>query len=664
MLLYPISFTRTLLNTLFIATSLMAGTVTVQAADSKIPVESFFKSAQFSDARLSPDSSSIALLAADANDRIMLVVMETSTKEPRVLARFNNQDVAFFSWVNNKRLVYGVSDKNLGPGERQSGTGLFAIDKDAKNPRQLIERSSSMEGVKFRMLPPRTQFIGAVDAENSDDIYVGQVSSERSNAGLNLLKQNTMTGQTEVVSVPASSSRFLQDSNGFIRIAIASKNETTSVFYKENKGSEWILLNSFDDKKDDGFTPIFVNTNGELIVTARNGKDTYGLYRYDTKTKTLATSPMLDLKGFDFEGRLLFNKKQNEIAGIRFETDAPTTVWLNEKDKNIQAKIDALLPNMVNYIDQGGRSESDIRLITSFSDVHPASYLLFDAATSKIIPLGEAKPEINSAAMSYKDFVRYQARDGTEIPAYITLPKGKPAKNLPLVVLVHGGPYVRGGHWQWSPQVQFLASRGYAVIEPEFRGSTGYGKNLHQAGWKQWGLRMQDDLDDARAWAVKQGYADPGRVCIAGASYGGYAVLMGLIRNPELYRCGISWVGVSDINLLYDVAWSDTAGSSWEKFGMPVLIGDPVKDAEQLKQTSPLVQAARLKSPLILAYGAADVRVPLVHGTKFYDAVKSHNKDVEWIVYQEEAHGWRLLKNNVDFWTRVEKFLEQNTAVK
>ncbi len=168
---------------------------------------------------------------------------------------------------------------------------------------------------------------------------------------------------------------------------------------------------------------------------------------------------------------------------------------------------------------------------------------------------------------------------------------------------------------------------------------------------------MQDDLDDVRKWAIDQSYADPERVCIAGASYGGYATLMGLIRNPELYRCGISWVGVSDINLLYDVAWSDNSEQA-QKYGMPVMIGDQVADAAQLKATSPLEQAARLKSPLILAYGAADVRVPLIHGTKFYDAIKEHNKQVEWIVYKDEAHGWRRLDNNIDFWTRVEKFLD------
>ncbi|WP_162040171.1 S9 family peptidase [Undibacterium sp. YM2] len=657
--------TQPVLKLMLALTWVLVNAQAIQARETPIPVENFFKSAQFTDALLSPNAEFIAFLAADTSNRTMLLVMNAQgDATPTVVARYSNLDVVFFNWVNNDRLVYGISDKKTGAGDTYAGTGLFAIDKDGKNSRQIIDRIRSIEAPKFRMLPASTQFISPVNSENSDDVYVGQPSTERVNSGINLFRVNTRTGQAEIVSVPPNSGSFLQDQSGQIRIAVSNRDGITGVHYKENKNTPWVLLNKFDGTIEDGYVPIFISSEGELYVTARNGKDTAALYRYDIKKKALDASPLMELNGFDFEGRILFNSKQNKIAGIRYESDAPGTLWLDEKEKRIQGQIDALLPDRVNNVDIGRNPDSDIRLVKSFSDTHPGSFLLFNAATSKLTPLGEVLPDIDTSKMAYRDFVRYKARDGMEIPAYVTLPKGRPAKNLPLVVMVHGGPYLRGGHWNWTPAVQFLASRGYAVIEPDFRGSTGYGKKLHEAGWKQWGLAMQDDLADAREWAIKQGYADPKRVCIAGASYGGYAVLMGLIKEPDLYRCGISWVGVSDINLLYDVSWSDTAGNAWTKFGMPKLIGDQQKDAEQLQRTSPLQQASRLKSPLILAYGGADVRVPIIHGTKFYDAVKAHNKKVEWIVYPEEAHVWGLLKNNVDFWTRVEKFLDENTAVK
>jgi dipeptidyl aminopeptidase/acylaminoacyl peptidase len=221
---------------------------------------------------------------------------------------------------------------------------------------------------------------------------------------------------------------------------------------------------------------------------------------------------------------------------------------------------------------------------------------------------------------------------------------------------------VRGGQWGWHPQAQFLASRGYAVLEPEYRGSTGYGFRHYRAGWKQWGRAMQDDIADGATWAIAEGIVDPRRICIAGASYGGYAALMGLINDPALYKCGINWVGVTDIKLLATGHWSFTSDMSdtYKQYGMPELVGDLVADAAQLTATSPLAQAARIKQPLLLAYGAADRRVPLYHGTQFYEAVKRTNADVEWVVYADEGHGWTVPKNRIDFWSRVEKFLDKN----
>jgi dipeptidyl aminopeptidase/acylaminoacyl peptidase len=199
------------------------------------------------------------------------------------------------------------------------------------------------------------------------------------------------------------------------------------------------------------------------------------------------------------------------------------------------------------------------------------------------------------------------------------------------------------------------------VLEPSFRGTTGFGAAHYKAGFKQWGLAMQNDLADGVRWAIEKGYADPKRICIAGASYGGYATLMGLVNDPDLYRCGVDWVGVSDINLMYGSAnYTSDLSDEWKRYGMPEMIGDRVKDAAQLKATSPIEHSARITRPLLLAYGGSDVRVPIDHGTKFYAAVKRTNQDVEWIEYPGEGHGFHLPKNNIDFWGRVEKFLDRN----
>ena len=223
--------------------------------------------------------------------------------------------------------------------------------------------------------------------------------------------------------------------------------------------------------------------------------------------------------------------------------------------------------------------------------------------------------------MSERKFVRYPARDGLLIPAWLTIPKGSSGKNLPLVVNIHGGPFVRGHGYGFDADAQFLASRGYAVLQPEFRGSPGYGQRLFSAGLKQWGLAMQDDISDGVAWLARDGIADKGRVCLMGGSYGGYATLWGLIKEPDAYRCGVASVAVTDIH-----------------------------------------QAEKLKAPVLLAFGGSDQRVPIKHGNEFRSALDKHGKTYEWVVYSDEGHGFNKDENSFDFYRRVDAFLKKHLA--
>jgi dipeptidyl aminopeptidase/acylaminoacyl peptidase len=227
------------------------------------------------------------------------------------------------------------------------------------------------------------------------------------------------------------------------------------------------------------------------------------------------------------------------------------------------------------------------------------------------------------------------------------------------VVLVHGGPWVRGADVSWAAEAQFLASRGYRVIQPEFRGSTGYGGNLFRAGFKQWGLAMQDDLTDSVRWAAEQKLIDPARVCIYGGSYGGYAALMGAIASPGVYKCAVSYAGVTDIDLMRNIDWSDMS-NDYKQYGMPVLVGDPVKDAAQLAATSPLKRAGEIKIPILLAHGSVDRRVPIVHARKFVSAAQDAGVDIEMVDYFDEGHCFCTPKNETDFYGRLERFLAKS----
>jgi dipeptidyl aminopeptidase/acylaminoacyl peptidase len=393
-------------------------------------------------------------------------------------------------------------------------------------------------------------------------------------------------------------------------------------------------------------------------VVANAGEDMATLRTLDLATGAVSKEPVVVTRGYDFDGTLLGNDK---LLGVRLTTDAQADIWFDPAMKTLQAAVDKALPTTINMIDVPARSTVPWVLVKSYSDRQPLRYYLYYTQYGVVDPVGNTYPKIDPARMARQEAIRYKARDGLEIPGLLTLPPGGTRKNLPMVVLVHGGPWVRGASWGWNPESQFLASRGYAVLEVEFRGSTGFGLHHFEAGLKQWGLAMQNDIADGTHWAIDQGIADPKRICIAGASYGGYATLMGLVNDPDLYRCGIDWAGVTDIELLYTGTWFSRPEYSegYLRYGMPFLIGDLEKDAEQLKATSPIQQASRIRQPLLLAYGEEDKRVPVYHGKKFYAAVKRNNKQVEWVTYDGEGHGWSLAKNRIDFWQRVERFLDR-----
>ncbi len=407
------------------------------------------------------------------------------------------------------------------------------------------------------------------------------------------------------------------------------------------------------------FQPVFFDSRNTLYVRAGYmGRS--ALFQYDLNKRELAKEPFVDVDGFDYAGAVEQDHVARKIIGVHLRADAEGTVWLDPVMKGIQQKVDALLPGTSNLITCGiDCANPPAVLVRSQSDRLPTSFYVYTPANGKIVGLGGMHPDIKAAQMGRREFYRFAARDGLQVPVYVTMPPGKPTGALPAVLLVHGGPYVRGASWEWEDEAQFLASRGYVVLQPEFRGSTGFGYAHFKAGWKQWGRAMQDDLADTVRWAAGKGWVDAKRVAIMGASYGGYAALMGMIRDPELFRCGVEWAGVTDLDLLFTAVESDMSDDA-RRYGLQTLIGDPAADAAQFAQFSPLRRAAELKQPLLIAHGSEDRRVPVIHATRFRSAVAEKNRNVEWISYPNEGHGWRNEATRIDFWKRVEAFLAKN----
>jgi dipeptidyl aminopeptidase/acylaminoacyl peptidase len=627
------------------------------------PVEAFFSNPVLANAALSPDGRHLAAVSGAPGRRDVLVVFDLQQNKAKLVAGYNDVDIYQFQWVNDGRLLFNVTDKQVGPGGNYMASGLYAVNRDGSGLLQLASRSGgrrSASQIVDKMLPAHVAMLGQLGAQDSDEVYVlsREPGGKEQLQTTRLLRLNTVTGRTVTVQAPGPVDGWLLDNGGEPRLAFHAVGGTTTFHYREPASGAWRVLAQFPTYAagKDAFTPVGFGADGTLYVRAYAGKDAAALHTLDMATGKVNPQGVVVMPGYDFDGGLV--GRRGKVLGAIAETDAPVSVWFDKDMQAMQQAVDKLLPGAVNLISVAARADAPWVLVHSLSDVRPLSWHLYHPGSGKLTPVGTSREGIDPARMGRQDPVRYKARDGREIPALLTVPAGA-SKNLPLVVLVHGGPYLRGNHWGWNGDTQFLASRGYAVLEPDFRGSRGYGTAHFQAGFKQWGLAMQDDIADGARWAIAQGIADPKRICIAGASYGGYAALMGLAKDPDLYKCGINWVGVTDINLLYNGHWSfdSDLGDDWKNHGMPLMIGDPVKDAAQFKATSPIEQAAKITQPLLLAYGAVDKRVPLYHGNQFRDAVQAHNKQVEWVVYQDEGHGWTRPQNRFDFWNRVEKFL-------
>ncbi|PIL46340.1 dipeptidyl aminopeptidase [Massilia eurypsychrophila] len=602
------------------------------------PIEHFFENAAFSGAMLSPDARSLAAKIGRAGRRDALAVIDLATRRARVVAEFSDADIGDFQWVNDERLLYAVGEKHLARADLEHGGGLYAVNRDGEGFRQLAKRSLSRvsERTVGNLLDWTTEMLDQPGAQDSQFVYVTSAKYERGQfRHVDLLRLDTVSGRATTVQRPAGAADWLLDQHGEPRIVTALEREQAVLYHRD--ADQWRKLaaaNAYTGAGDDidprGFAP-----DGTLYVASRAGGDKAALYRFDLATAKRDAEPLVELKDYDFQGGLVIGN--NKLLGVHVLTDARATVWFDGAMKALQQHIDALLPATVNLVTPAPRAQKPWVLVESYSDLQPRTRNLFNTETGVLDKVGTAFASIRPSQMGIQEALRYK-------------------------VLVHGGPWVRGTEWGWHPESQFLASRGYAVLEPEYRGSTGFGDKHFRAGLKQWGLKMQDDIADGAKWAIAEGIADPKRICIAGASYGGYAALMGLVNDPALYKFGINWVGVTDIGLMYTGAWGARSDfpDAYKQYGIPELIGDLTKDAAQLTATSPLAQAGRIRQPLLMAYGGADQRVPFYHGSKFHAAVKATNAHAEMVVYDAEGHGWALPKNRVDFWSRVEKFFDRH----
>lgn len=650
--------------------TLCAGAAHTQPVQAPIPVESFYRLPSIVSATLSPSGRWLGMTMG-IGARIELVTLDLEHPADAVrVASFSDADVRTFQWVNDDRLVLDVIDFSSGGGDQRFAQSLFSAKRDGTEVRQLVK--AQREFLTERRIGPErlawNHFLIGVPSGGGNEVVVGAMRFDTARELIQvtplMLDVSTQRTRSLALGAPDLVREWLFDTKGEARVAVAESEGQARISWRAPGKTSWQEIGRFDALRPD-FSPVFVNAAGQLFVTTEGPGGASVLKRFDFDAGKPAAEAIISAKGFDFRGSFVEDYESGKALGVRVTTDGETTVWFDARMKKLQQAVDAHFPGRSNRVSCRKCGADDmVVLVRSWSDQEPGQIWLYRPAADAWQSVGRVRPDIDPARMATLDLYRFRARDGLEIPAWVTLPQGAPkGKPLPTVVLVHGGPFTDGQSWGWHADAQFLASRGYAVIEPEFRGTTGYGYAHFRAGWKQWGLAMQDDVADAARWAASQGWTDPKRVCIAGASYGGYATLMGLIKDPDLYRCGVAWVAVSDPRLLYGLPWINDISDEAQKYGLPVLLGDPKTDAAALAAVAPVELAARIKVPLLLAYGGEDSRVPLEHGLRMRAALRAAGQEPEWVVYEDEGHGWLKPANRYDFARRVERFLAKNLQV-
>jgi len=642
------------------------------ADEAQPPIEAFFARWQVGVVKLSPSGKRLAFTSGNASGHIGLVIVDLTDHNKLYPAGLADADVTRFNWVSDERLVFSGVDL-LAIGTDRSAPGLFSVMYDGTHFRDLVHtRGSFLATSDDHALAWNHALLMVPAAQNGvepDEVVIGRLLYGQD--GLEAVEPlwlNTRSGTSHGIDtgkVPVGTRHWWFDSAGHPRALYASHDGQGSYWWRGPGDATWRQI-AAAPLLDMPFTIEGVDDLGTLYVSVPRGADgVHVLTRFDFATGAPGEKALVAVPGFDFDGQLLRGERGAGLAGVRLDADTETSAWFDPKRRAVQAEVDARLPGRVNLMDCRHCGEPDmVATVYSYSDQDPGSlYLYTPAGDTHWTRLIAAMKDIDPRHMAKVALERIQARDGRDLPVWLTLPPGaKPGDPRPTVVMVHGGPWTRAGHWHWDAMNQFLASRGYLVIAPDFRGSTGYGDAHYRAGFKQWGQAMQDDLADALQWAEAKGLAQKGRACIMGASYGGYAALMGPVRHPALYRCAIAYAAVTDLDLFLQGQWwlTDDIPDSGRRYALPEAVGDTKADAAMLHANSPVLQAKQIHVPVLLGWGEQDLRVPITHGKRMRDALTEAGNPPVWITYSEEGHSLLDLPAQRDYAHQVEEFLAKN----
>ncbi|MEZ4721435.1 MAG: S9 family peptidase [Flavobacteriales bacterium] len=600
-----------------------------------MPAEEFFRNPDRTAYQISPDGKHYSYLAP-FETRKNIFVEEIETGRMKQLTFQVDRDISGYFWANEDQLIYVRDDGG--------DENWYLVITDVKTGKE--RPLTKMEGV-------RTQIIDHLE-DFPSEMIVGL--NNRNPQIFDAYRLNLNTGElTMIAENPGNITGWMTDHEGNLRVATSTDGVNSSILYREKEGDEWktVLTTNFKESLDPQF---FTFDNKNIYATSNIGRDKSAAIVFDIA------------KGKEIE--VLYENKHNDVSAIAYSrkrkviTSAIYTAEKTERQffdpevEHIYNRLRDEIPGYEVAITSLDREEEKY-IVRAYSDRTMGYYYIYNKVTDQIQRIAELSPWIDENFMSTMQPIKYTSRDGLTIHGYLTMPKGaKEEGKVPLVVNVHGGPWARD-HWGFNPEVQFLANHGYAVLQVNFRGSTSYGRAFWEASFGQWGLKMQEDVQDGAKWLIDQGIVDPSRVAIYGASYGGYATLQGLVKDPDFYACGVDYVGVSNL-----FTFMNGIPPYWKPYlqMMHEMVGNPSDEQDSLRMamTSPALNADKIKSPLFIAQGANDPRVVKSESDQMVEALRDRDVKVIYMVKDNEGHGFHNEENKFEFYREMQRFLMAN----
>lgn len=598
----------------------------------KIPVEDFFKNPEKTAFQLSPNGEYFSYMAP-YESRLNVFIQKTGDTVATRITSETDRDIAGYLWANNERLLYL---KDTGGDENFQ---LYGVNLDGSD----LIGLTVFPGV-------RTQIIDELE-ELPDEIMIGL--NKRNPTVFDPYRLNIVSGEmTMLAENPGNIMGWMTDHDGKLRIAITSDGVNQTYLYRETEDVEFapVLTLSFKD----ALNPMFFTFDNQFVYATSNlGRDKEAFVKYDlanaTELEVIFETDEADVSGVGY------SKKDKKLQTVSYYTSKQQIKFLDDDAQKMYEQVQAKLPGVEIRFTSENKAE-DKFMVRTFSDKTRGNYYLFDKASGDLTLLAELSPWLDVDNMCDMKPVSYTSRDGLTINGYLTLPKGYKAEDLPVVINPHGGPWARD-YWGFNPEVQFLANNGYAVLQMNFRGSTGYGRAFWEASFKQWGRTMQDDISDGVQWLIDEGIADAENVAIYGGSYGGYATLAGLCFSPELYAAGVDYVGVSNM-----FTFMQTIPPYWKPMldMMYEMVGNPETDSMLLAEVSPVFHVDKIEAPLFVAQGRNDPRVNIDESDQIVNALKERGVDVEYMVKDNEGHGFHNEENRFDFYRGMITFLDKH----